>query len=191
MEKNISLSRGWHRAKQATPDVWGEYPKAPRVWERIRLPIETVDDTDRDFRFLRDIHLFETLRERPFSSELIQARRAEKQLLNIWSGEASSSGQEPYTIAIILHDYFPELANWKVTFQATDISQDMLNRCNEGCYSQVEVNRGLPAALLMKYFRQEGARWRIRDDLRAMIDFRRLNLAAPCRSCWRSIRFYA
>ncbi len=125
--------------------------------------------------FFRDIHPFETLRKTVLP-ELIKARQAEKRL-NIWCA-ASSSGQEPYTIAIMLREYFPELASWKVTFQATDISQDMITRCRAGEYSQVEVNRGLPVALLMKNFRQDGARWQIREDLRTMIDFQRLNLAA-------------
>ncbi|MFM8270962.1 MAG: CheR family methyltransferase [Gemmata sp.] len=126
--------------------------------------------------FFRDAHPFEALRKSVLP-ELLKARQAEKRL-SLWCA-ASSSGQEPYTVALILREYFPELADWKVTFQATDISQDMLARCRDGSYSQIEVNRGLPAALLVKYFRQEGARWRARDDLRAMIEFTRLNLAAP------------
>ncbi len=149
--------------------------------QRLRTPgsnglinevVEAMVTTETSF--FRDIHPFETLRKTVLP-ELIAARQNEKRLA-IWCA-ASSSGQEPYTIAIILREYFPELANWKITFQATDISQEMLRRCREGSYSQIEVNRGLPAALLMKYFRQESARWLIRDELRAMIDFQPLNLA--------------
>jgi chemotaxis protein methyltransferase CheR len=126
--------------------------------------------------FFRDVHPFETLRK-VVLPELIAARQPEKRL-SIWCA-AASSGQEPYTIALVLKEYFPELAGWQVLFRATDISQDMLRRCREGRYSQLEVNRGLPAALLVKYFRQDGAHWQVRDDLRAMIDFQPLNLAAP------------
>ena len=126
--------------------------------------------------FFRDVHPFEALR-RAVLPELIRARQAEKRL-NFWC-MASASGQEPYTVALMLKEYFPELAGWHLTFLATDISQDMLRRSREGRYSQVEVNRGLPIALLLKYFRQDGAHWQLHDGVRAMIDFQPLNLARP------------
>lgn len=126
--------------------------------------------------FFRDIHPFESLRTTVLP-ELIEARRDEKRLA-IWCA-ASSSGQEPYTIAMVIREYFPELIDWKITFRSTDLSLDMLRRCRDGIYSQMEINRGMPAALLVKYFRQDGTRWQIRDDLRAMIDFEQLNLAGP------------
>jgi chemotaxis protein methyltransferase CheR len=126
--------------------------------------------------FFRDIHPFDTLR-RTVIPELIRARTGERQL-NIWCA-ASSSGQEPYTLAIILREYFPELFGWKINFLSSDISEDMLKRCREANYSQIEVNRGLPTALLLKYFRQEGARWQLADEIRAMVNFKPLNLAQP------------
>lgn len=150
--------------------------------QRLRTPgtNELVDElleamVTTETSFFRDIHPFETLRKNVLP-ELIKTRQAEKRL-NIWCA-ASSSGQEPYTIAILLREYFPELSSWKVTFQATDISEGMLERCRAGSYSQVEVNRGLPVSLLMKYFQQDGARWQLRGDMRALINFQRLNLAA-------------
>lgn len=124
--------------------------------------------------FFRDIHPFEALKKTVLP-ELIQARQAERQL-NIWCA-AASSGQEPYTIAMILKEHFPELGAWKLFFMASDISEEMLRRCREARYSQIEVNRGLPIALLMKYFKQEGSHWRAHDDLRAMVEFRQINLA--------------
>lgn len=124
--------------------------------------------------FFRDIHPFEALR-RTVIPDLIRARSSEKQL-NIWCA-ASSSGQEPYSVALILHEYFPALFGWKVHFLSTDISQAMLGRCREANYSQLEVNRGLPTPLLLKYFRQEGARWQLADEIRKMVDFKALNLA--------------
>jgi chemotaxis protein methyltransferase CheR len=126
--------------------------------------------------FFRDVHPFETLR-RTVIPELIRARSKERQL-NIWCA-ASSSGQEPYTIALILREYFPELLGWKVNFISTDISEDMLKRCREANYSQIEVNRGLPTPLLLKYFRQQGMRWQLADEIRTMVDFKPLNLAQP------------
>jgi chemotaxis protein methyltransferase CheR len=107
--------------------------------------------------------------------DLIKRRTASRQL-NIWCA-AASSGQEPYTIVLLLRESFPELSAWKVNFLATDISREMLNRCREGCYSQLEVNRGLPAALLVKYFRKIGTEWQIKEGLRRLIDFRQMNLA--------------
>jgi chemotaxis protein methyltransferase CheR len=80
---------------------------------------------------------------------------------------------------MVIREWFPELATWDIAFQATDISTTMLDRCRAGVYSQIEVNRGLPAALLVKWFQQEGNRWRIDDRLRSMIDFKQLNLAGP------------
>ena len=124
--------------------------------------------------FFRDVQPFDTLRKTVLP-ELIAARRSERKLA-IWCA-AASSGQEPYTIAIILREWFPELATWEITFQATDISKTMLARCREGVFSQIEVNRGLPAALLVKWFKQDGSRWRIDDRLRSMIAFKPLNLA--------------
>jgi len=126
--------------------------------------------------FFRDIHPFETLR-RTVIPELIRTRENEKRL-NIWCA-ASSSGQEPYTLALILREYFPELVRWQINFIATDISNGMLERCRAGCYSQIEVNRGLPTALLLKYFTQEGAKWQLDEKVRSMIEFRRMNLAEP------------
>ena len=124
--------------------------------------------------FFRDVHPFEVLKKTVLP-ELIAARRGTRRL-SIWCA-AASSGQEPYTLALVLKEWFPELDTWDVTLQATDISQTMLARCREGVYSQLEVNRGLPAALLVKWFKQEGTRWRIDDRLRSSVSFRPLNLA--------------
>lgn len=132
--------------------------------------------TTNETYFFRDVHPFDLLKKTVLP-ELIKRRGSEKQL-NLWCA-ASSSGQEPYTIAMILRDSFPELASWKVTFIASDISKEMLDRCREGRYSQLEVNRGLPAPLLIKHFQKVGANWQVKDELRKMIEFRQLNLATP------------
>jgi len=132
--------------------------------------------TTNETYFFRDVHPFELLK-RSVLPGLIQRNSADRRL-NIWCG-AASSGQEPYTILMVLREYFPALINWQVSFLATDISKEMLNRCREGCYSQLEVNRGLPAALLVKYFQKIGNEWQIKEDLRSMIQFSELNLAQP------------
>ena len=118
--------------------------------------------------FFRDIHPFETLKKIVLP-KLIELRRPQRQL-NIWCA-ASSSGQEPYSIAMLLKEYFPELAGWRINLTATDISHEMLQRSRAGRYSQLEVNRGLPTALLLKWFRQEGGVWQIDEQIRSMMTF--------------------
>jgi chemotaxis protein methyltransferase CheR len=132
--------------------------------------------TTNETYFFRDIHPFELLRK-TILPELIKQRTAQRQL-NIWCA-AASSGQEPYTIAMLLREYFPELLTWKINFIASDISKEMLARCREGSYSQIEVNRGLLAPLLVKYFQKIGIEWQIQQEIRRMIDFRQINLAQP------------
>lgn len=131
--------------------------------------------TTNETSFFRDVNPFQAFREQVLP-DIIQ-KRAKSQKLSIWCG-ASSSGQEPYTVAMVIREHFPELVNWKISFVATDISTQMLDKCREGKYSQLEVNRGVPAQLMMKYFEKKGTNWRIKDDLRSMIDFQQLNLAA-------------
>ena len=126
--------------------------------------------------FFRDVHPFETLKKFVLP-KLIELRRPQRQL-NIWCA-ASSSGQEPYSIAILLKEYFPDLAGWQINLTATDISHEMLQRSRAGRYSQLEVNRGLPTALLLKWFRQEGGVWDIDEQIRRMMTFRPMNLAQP------------
>ncbi len=130
--------------------------------------------TTNETSFFRDIHPFEALKDHVLPTLL--KHRAETRTLSMWCG-ASSSGQEPYTIAMILREHFPELLTWDVKFVATDISTQMLEKCREGRYSQLEVNRGLPAQLLIKYFDKKGMGWQVKEKLRNMIEFRQLNLA--------------
>jgi chemotaxis protein methyltransferase CheR len=133
--------------------------------------------TTNETSFFRDIHPWQTLKTDLIPS-LIQTRAATRRL-SIWCA-ACSSGQEPYSLAMMLRDDFPELSNgWDVKIVATDLSESMVRRCREGLFSQLEVNRGLPAAMLMRYFRHEGAEWRIDESLRRMIDTRVANLVVP------------
>jgi chemotaxis protein methyltransferase CheR len=124
--------------------------------------------------FFRDHHPFEALRKTGLP-ELIAKRRAERRL-NIWCA-ASSTGQEPYSLALTIREHFPELSGWKVMLLSTDISGEMLARAREGVYNQAEVNRGLPAALLVKHFEQRGTDWQLGEAVRRMVSFQQLNLA--------------
>jgi chemotaxis protein methyltransferase CheR len=123
--------------------------------------------------FFRDHAPFEALKK-VVIPELLHKRRDERRL-TVWCA-ASSSGQEPYSLAILLREHFPELAGWKLQLLATDLSGEMLTRAREGRYSQLEVNRGLPAPLLVKYFRQHGTTWQLQQNIRDMVDFQPLNL---------------
>ena len=124
--------------------------------------------------FFRDVHPFETLRKTVLP-ELLRSRLPDREL-NIWCG-ASASGQEPYAIAILIREHFPELLGWTVNILASDLSTEMLKRSQEARYTQLEVSRGMPAALLAKYFHQDGFHWVLRDDIRSMVRFQQINLA--------------
>lgn len=126
--------------------------------------------------FFRDHHPFEAIR-RIVIPDLVNRRRTERRL-NIWCA-ACSHGQEPYSVAMLLREHFPELATWSVTLIASDISRDVLERARLARYNQIEANRGLPAALLMRYFEQHGTDWQLQPTVRKMVDFREINLAQP------------
>jgi chemotaxis protein methyltransferase CheR len=126
--------------------------------------------------FFRDLHPFEALRKTVLP-ELMSRRGAERRL-NVWCA-AGSTGQEPYSLALLIREHFPELAGWEVVLLASDISREVLGRAREGRYNQIEVNRGLPAALLVKYFQQQGNHWQLREEIRGMVQFREINLAGP------------
>jgi chemotaxis protein methyltransferase CheR len=123
--------------------------------------------------FFRDIKPFDQFRQ-VVLPHLIQGRAARRQI-RIWSA-ACSTGQEPYTLGMILKEEAAKIAGWKLDIVATDISKDALDRARAGCYTQFEAQRGLPIQMLVKYFRQEGDKWQIVPELRAMVQFREFNL---------------
>ena len=129
--------------------------------------------TTNETSFFRDLHPFEALRK-DVLPPLLEARAARKSL-TIWSA-ACSSGQEPYSIAIVLREHFPQLRDWNVQIIASDLSQPMLDRAALGQYTLQEVNRGLPAALLVKYFQKSGVLWQVKPDTRKLARFVRMNL---------------
>jgi chemotaxis protein methyltransferase CheR len=96
-------------------------------------------------------------------------------LLNIWCA-ACSSGQEPYSVAMLVHDAIGADPSWRVRLLATDLSPAMLARTRAGVYSQFEMNRGLPANRLVRHFRQQGRDWQIEEPLRRMVETRQVNL---------------
>ncbi len=132
--------------------------------------------TTNETYFFRDVKPFEALR-REVVPLLMQKNQASKSL-RIWCG-ASSSGQEPYSIAMVLREYFPQLSSWHIQLLGTDISRAMVHRTKEGIYSQLEVNRGLPAPMLVKYFDKKGDQWHVKESLRRQIEVAEVNLAKP------------
>ncbi len=129
--------------------------------------------TTNETSFFRDAHPFEALRTEMIP-RLIKAR-ASARTLRIWCA-AASTGQEPYSIAMLLREHFPELGSWSVQIVATDLNATVLDRARTGVFRQLEVNRGLPAPMLVKYFDRVGADWQIKEDLRRMVTFQELNL---------------
>jgi chemotaxis protein methyltransferase CheR len=129
--------------------------------------------TTNETTFFRDIEPFDSLRTTVLP-EVIE-RRARTRTLAIWSA-GCSTGQEPLSIAMTIREHFPELATWNLSILGTDISPTVLERARRGRYGQLEVNRGLPAHLLVRHFTRAGMEWEIEESTRRMVRFQRRNL---------------
>ena len=132
----------------------------------------TINETS----FFRDVHPFRTL-VTDVLPELMRTNAASRRM-RIWCA-AASSGQEPYSVAMAIREHLPALLGWDLEILATDISRAVLARAAHGEYSQLDINRGLPAPMLVKYFQRNGTRWRISDDVRGMVRFEHTNLIGP------------
>ncbi|MEM1415624.1 MAG: protein-glutamate O-methyltransferase CheR [Myxococcota bacterium] len=129
--------------------------------------------TTNETSWFRDPRVYTALETGVFPA-LLRERQSERKL-RIWSA-ACSTGQEPYTLGIMLLDEFPQASGWDVEIVATDLDTQVLAKAREGQYNQLEVNRGLPVRTLIKHFEREGRAFRAKDTLRSMVDFRQLNL---------------
>ncbi|WP_441241460.1 CheR family methyltransferase [Tardiphaga sp. 768_D3_N2_1] len=123
--------------------------------------------------FFRDKTPFEHF-QNTVIPDLIKAR-AGKRSLRIWCA-AGSTGQEPYSLAMIMKEFGAALTGWRVEIVATDLSPEVLEKSRTGVYTQFEVQRGLPIQLLVKYFKQTGTTWQLNADIRAMVQFKQFNL---------------
>ena len=123
------------------------------------------------FSFVTSIR-FEALKNR-LIPELMQRKEKQREI-RIWSA-ASSTGQEIYSIGITIKEHFPELEDWDVQLHATDISTSALEIARSGAYSKFEIDRGLPANILNKYFEHNGDYWHIVSDIRRMVTFKEIN----------------
>jgi chemotaxis protein methyltransferase CheR len=157
--------------------------------ERVRRPgsdalaREVVEAmTTNESFFFRDDKPFQHFRAQALPR--LVAARSPANPLRIWSA-ASSSGQEAYSLAMIIAESTALLGGRKVEIVGTDIARDQLTRAREGLYSQFEVQRGLPVQMLMRYFKKEDANWRVAETIRAMAQFREFNLLTDLRSLGR------
>jgi chemotaxis protein methyltransferase CheR len=123
--------------------------------------------------FFRDTTPFDLFRDQVLPA--VMQRRAQQRSLRIWCA-AASTGQEPYSLAMILKEMGPKLAGWRVEILGTDIATDILKRAKDGVYNQFEVQRGLPIGLLVKYFKKTGETWQIDDSIRSMVQYQMFNL---------------
>jgi len=138
------------------------------------LIVEVVEAmTTNETFFFRDKLPFEHFRDTIMPA--LMAARAREKRIRIWC-TAASTGQEPYSLAMILQEMGAQLAGFRIEILATDLSSEVLERAKAGVYSPFEVQRGLPIQQLVRFFVQAGERWQIAPELRAMVQFRPLNL---------------
>ena len=140
--------------------------------EKLIVEVTEAMTTNESF-FFRDKKPFDLFRD-SILPEFIKNRAAKKQF-RLWCA-AASSGQEPYSLAMIMKEAAAKLSGWKIGIVGTDISNDILEKARNGVYSQFEVQRGLPIQLLMKNFDKHEDMWRIKPDLRSMIEYKFFNL---------------
>jgi chemotaxis protein methyltransferase CheR len=126
--------------------------------------------------FFRDPGTFTILQDQVLP--LLIRRRRNAGRLDIWCA-GCASGQEPYSVAIVIREHFPFLLDWSLRLIASDWSVRNLERAREGLYGSAEIERGLPAGLRTKYFQKDGRHWRIDDTLRRMVEFQHINLVEP------------
>jgi chemotaxis protein methyltransferase CheR len=131
--------------------------------------------------FFRDTGPFQLLQHKIFP-ELIDARTPKSPLmktgLKVWSA-ASSTGQELYSVAIVLQELLGDLSKYSIKLLGTDISDAAVAQASSGKYNKFEIERGLARDKLIKYFSALGQTWKINDQIRAMVNFRKFNLMAP------------
>jgi chemotaxis protein methyltransferase CheR len=150
--------------------------RAPGAEPLIREVVEAM--TTNESFFFRDDKPFQHFRNQALPRLL--ASRSPAVPLRVWSA-ASSSGQEAYSLAMILSECRSIIGDRRIEIIGTDLARDQIARARDGLYTQFEVQRGLPVQLLMRYFRKEQNGWRISDAIRAMVQYREWNLLADLR----------
>jgi chemotaxis protein methyltransferase CheR len=139
--------------------------------ERAVAEAMTINETS----FFRDGRPFELLRIE-ILPKLVERRRAQR-TLRFWSA-ACSTGQEAYSIAMLLRESFPRLNGWNLRIEGTDIAAEVVERAREGRYHRVEMNRGLPARCLVRFFDHVGEDWFAKTEIKQLCNFRQANICA-------------
>jgi chemotaxis protein methyltransferase CheR len=165
----IAFSEGFDTVEELVDAVLRERT-TPRA-QRVLLALTTHETS-----FFRDGAPFEALKT-TILPNLIRKRRSSR-TLQIWSA-GCSSGQEPYSIAMLIAESFPEARNWKITIHGTDINPALITQANSGVYSSLEVNRGLSPYLLKTYFIEQEDSFKLHPDIRSMVTFSEHNLLRP------------
>jgi chemotaxis protein methyltransferase CheR len=147
------------------------------VLERAIAEAMTINETS----FFRDGRPFELLRTE-LLPQLIDARRSTR-TLRFWSA-ACSTGQEAYSLAMLILEHFPNLSGWNIRIEGTDICNEVVQRAQAGSYHRIEINRGLPARFVVRYFDHVGEDWTVKKEVRQMCNFRQANL------CGAQMPFY-
>jgi chemotaxis protein methyltransferase CheR len=142
--------------------------------EDLTVDVVEAMTTNESF-FYRDKIPFDHFRDAIIPG--LMTARARERRIRIWCA-AASTGQEPYSLAMMLKEMKDKLGGWRIEILGTDISVDVLEKAKAGVYSQFEVQRGLPIQMLVKYFTQAGDTWQIAPDVRAMVQYRQHNLLA-------------
>ncbi len=160
---------------QGDPDIDSYVARARRqpTGPIVREIVEAL--TTNETSWFRDSDPFAGLRNDVLPA--LAASRSAVRRLRVWSA-ACASGQEPYSIAMVLNET-PAVAGWDLEVVGTDLSLEMVERCRDGRYNQMEMNRGLPATHLVRHFERDGAAWRVSRDLASLTTFRQLNLIRP------------
>ncbi|EKV31669.1 Chemotaxis protein methyltransferase CheR [Caenispirillum salinarum AK4] len=146
--------------------------------ESLAQDVTEAMTTNESF-FFRDMKPFEQFRDVVLPN-LLKAR-ASKKSFRIWCA-AASSGQEPYSLAIILKEAAAKMPGWRIDIVGTDISREVLQKARAGLYSQFEVQRGLPIQLMVKYFKKKEDQWEIDPSLRAMVQYKEWNLLSDLKA---------
>ncbi|MGB7264969.1 MAG: protein-glutamate O-methyltransferase CheR [Terracidiphilus sp.] len=140
--------------------------------ERAIAEAMTINETS----FFRDVRPFDLLRTE-LLPKLIEERRWAR-TLRFWSA-ACATGQEGYSLAMLLLEHFPALAGWNLRIEGTDLSGEVVARAQAGIYHRIEINRGLPARFVVRYFDHSGEEWAVKPEVRRLCNFRQANLCGP------------
>jgi chemotaxis protein methyltransferase CheR len=155
------------------PDIEAMWPALRSGLDRALLREVVEAMTTNETFFFRDASTFDTFRKSVLPN--LVAARAQAKTLRIWFA-ACSSGQEPYSVAMILEEERALMAGWSVELIGTDLSTEMVERSRGGLYSHFEAQRGLPIQMLARYFDKDDQGWRVKAPLRDRVKFRTLNL---------------